>query len=203
NRDTAAMIANDIAKMVDSAKFSVQRPRALQALQIVEDKYKEKQAYVTSLVDSLQKIGALGVYNYEDQAASITEAYAIALAKGKPAEIKEIERQRDMLGKYGPVQKSLATRIEFENEELTRLQSKYDQARVDAENSLPATFIINHAYPAEKKAYPIRWLIVVIAMASTFALSIIAFAILDSYRQYRRTKRIVVPAAKGKELVDA
>lgn len=185
----AAGMANDIAALLDSAKNRIQRQRANDAYNIVKNEYEGKQALIRSMVDSLQKLGALGVYNVEEQANALSTAYANALVSGNASRIAAIEKQREILGKYGPVQKSISDRILYDTEELSRLRTKYEQAKVNAEQFLPATFPVNQASPAEKKVYPVRWLIVAISMLSAFVLSVLYFILLDNYRQYRQTKK--------------
>jgi uncharacterized protein involved in exopolysaccharide biosynthesis len=201
--DTAAKIANDIALLVDSTKNDVQRKRAVDALKIIQEKYDEKVAFVNKMVDSLSKLGEMGVPQYSVQGSSIDEAYIKALSSGNQTVINELRKQKELLGKYGAVQKSFLDKIEFENKELSDLRARLEEARVDAEKMLPATFIVNKATPAERKYYPVRSLIVLISMASAFALSILFFAFLSHYRQYRSEKRIMAAAGRNKELADA
>ncbi|MGZ5282433.1 MAG: Wzz/FepE/Etk N-terminal domain-containing protein [Bacteroidia bacterium] len=184
NPDTAAHMANDIAALVDSTKNKVQRVRAQQAFEIVKKQYEEKEAFIDNMVDSLQKLGELGVFSYDDQSAALSEGFANALIQGNQNALRELEKQRIVLGRYGPVQKSLIGRIDYDTDELAQLRTKYEQAKVDAEQNLPATFIINHAVPAERKSYPVRSLIVAIAMLSAMALSILYFAFKHNYQAY-------------------
>jgi len=46
---------------------------------------------------------------------------------------------------------------------------------------LPHTFVINTAYKAEKKTYPIRWLIVVITTITSLFLAVILFSMIDLF----------------------
>lgn len=185
----AASMANDIAALVDSAKNRIVRQRAIDTYHILKKEYESKQEFIRQMVDSLQKLGALGVYNVEEQANALSAAYSNALTSGNASRIATIEKQREILGRYGPVQKSISDRVQYDTEELARLRTKFEQAKVDAEQFLPATFIVNKATPAEKKTYPVRWLIVAISMLSAFVLSVLYFILLDNYRQYRQTKK--------------
>jgi uncharacterized protein involved in exopolysaccharide biosynthesis len=125
----------------------------------------------------------------QEQASALSTEYARALMSGNAKVIAEMERQREVLGKYGPIHKSLSDRIEYENEELSKLRTKFEQVQADANQSLPASFIINKAVPAEKKAYPLRSLIVLISMASAFAGSILLLGLMENYRNYKKRKR--------------
>jgi len=46
---------------------------------------------------------------------------------------------------------------------------------------LPHTFVINTAYKAEKKTYPIRWLIVVISTFTSLFFAVILFSLIDLF----------------------
>ncbi len=186
--ETAANMANDIAALVDSTKNKVQRVRAMQAYDIVKKQYEEKVDFINDMVDSLQRLGELGVFSYDDQSAALSEGYANALIQRNEGALRELDKQRVVLGKYGPVQKSLIGRIDYDTDELAKLRTKYEQAKVDAENVLPATFIINHAVPAERKSYPVRSLIVAIAMLAAMAMSILYFAFKHNYQAYLLAK---------------
>ena len=61
------------------------------------------------------------------------------------------------------------------------MKAKYEEAKVDATESLPHTFVINTAYKAEKKTYPIRWLIVVVSTIASLFLAVILFSLIDLF----------------------
>jgi uncharacterized protein involved in exopolysaccharide biosynthesis len=75
--------------------------------------------------------------------------------------------------------------LEHEKEQLSHLRAKYQEARVDAEQTLPHKFIVNNAFPAEKKSYPIRWLIVLVSTVSTF---IMALLVIIGYENITKVK---------------
>ena len=85
---------------------------------------------------------------------------------------------------------SLRDELKFLNEEQVKLKTKFDQAKVDVSESLPASFTVNTAYPAEKKSYPTRWLIVAMSALGTFAFTLVSIMIIDTVR--RANKRGLV-----------
>lgn len=202
SKDTAALIANDIANLLDSVKTSLLRERAMDALKIVEAEYKSKEQLINMMVDSLQKLGDLGVQNYEEQPAVLSEQYAIALRGGNSKVVEEIERQQKNLAKYGPIHRAFSEGLREELNQLTILRSRYDQAKVDVEKELSHKFIINKAVPAEKKSYPVRWLIVLISAGSAFGASVLAFAFWDNYKRYRRSKYFVPAEQREREFAE-
>lgn len=182
----AANIANDISNLLDSVKNKMQQKMAKDALKIVEEEFNKKQKYVSQLQDSLSKLGKMGAFDYKSQSEVLTEQLAIAINKNNNKAIKEIQKRLDILSKYGSTAMFLSNYLEFESEKLSVLRMKYEQIKVDAEKILENKFVVNKAYPAEKKSYPIRWLIVVVSTISSFLFSIVLIIIFQKIKELRQ-----------------
>lgn len=169
----AADIANDIAALVDSVKNRMQKERAYKAKAIAEAEYMEMKNYVKELEDSLNALREMGVNDYESMSERFNEAYAKAILEGKTAAAEKLAVQLKILSQYGGAYVSIRDMLEHEKEQLSHLRAKYQEAKVDAEQTLPHKFIVNSAFPAEKKSYPIRWLIVLVSVTATFLLSLL------------------------------
>ena len=63
------------------------------------------------------------------------------------------------------------------------LKDKYTQAKVNLEERLPNTFIVSKARKAEKKAYPKRSYIVILATFSAFLFTLFFMILLDTVRK--------------------
>ena len=70
---------------------------------------------------------------------------------------------------------------------LANMETSYEQAESDANSNLSHKFIVEKAYPAEKKAYPIRWLIVVLSTFSTLLLGITLILIKNRIDQLKNS----------------
>ncbi|MBU2651308.1 MAG: hypothetical protein KKA81_10265 [Bacteroidetes bacterium] len=179
----AANIANSIAELLDSAKNQMQKERAKMALAIVDKEYSELETEIKNIVDTLKAIGRKGVHDYESQSEVLNQQLAIAIAKGDNTAIRALEKKLEVLAEYGSTSLSLKNALEYKTEQVTLLKAKLEEARVDAEQELPQKFIVNSAFPAEKKSYPIRWIIVVVSIFSTFMISVLVIlAIENLYR---------------------
>jgi len=194
DKNMAANMANDIAAFADTARNEVLHQRARDVLAIVKQKYDEKQDFINKMVDSLGKIGQIGVPPYSTQGTgSLLQDYIKAASGGNSKLTAELKQKVELQEKYSPIQKSFLDRIEFENKELSAVRTNYEHAMTDANSTLPATLIINHATPAERKSWPVRWLIVAVSMLSALALSIIFFAFYTNVREYRRQLVLKTP----------
>ena len=179
NADTAALMANDIALLLDTVKNRMRRDIARDAFRIVEREYFYQREYVQHLEDSLTTLRQHGVIDYESQAERITEQMATAILQGKQSAVNALEEKLKILSKYGGAYVSIRDQLEYEKKQLTFIHAKYQEAKVDAENNLQHKFIVNKAFPAEKPIYPIRWLIVVVSVLSVFTLTILTLLLFN------------------------
>jgi len=177
--DTAAFIANDIAAFIDSVKNRIQKNRAILATQILHDEYIRLETRIEGLEDKLLFYRHKGVLNYEKQVEKFSEQLGVALNMGNEKSEKVLRSKLDTLAKYGATTAALTEQILLERERLVELLETYEETRVDSERNLPNTFIVNAAFPAEKKSYPIRWLIVAASTFSTLLLALIVLVFME------------------------
>ena len=135
--------------------------------------------------DSLTQLRKHGVHDYESQAEMINQQLAIEIARGNQVGINALEKKLEILAEYGGPYVSIRDALEYEKKQLSLIKSKYEEAKVDATQNMPQKFIIDKAYPAEKKSYPIRWLIVVMSTFAAFFLSVILIILLENLNKIR------------------
>ncbi|PLX12933.1 MAG: hypothetical protein C0598_04905 [Marinilabiliales bacterium] len=177
----AADMANDIAELVDSTINNMQKKIAIKAFKIVEKEFLNLQQQIKVKEDSLTVLRKLGINDYESQSEMFNRQLAIEMAKGNEVSIKRLQNKLDTLAKYGGPYVSLRDALEHDKKKLSALRSKYEEAKVDATESLPHKFIVSSAYKAEKKTYPIRWLIVLISTIATFLLAMLVFGFIEVF----------------------
>lgn len=186
----AADIANEIVVLLDEVKNRIQKERAQQGLNIITREYQALKGEVKALEDSLTLLRYKGVHDYETQSAVLSEQLATALIENGPRDpaVAAIESKLDTLAKYGGIYVSLRDELQYLKEEQVKLKTKYDQAKVDVSENLPASFKVNNAFPAEKKSYPTRWLIVVLAGMGAFVVTLITILVYDTIRSSKKTR---------------
>ena len=182
--EIAAAIVNDIANLLDTAKNNMKKEVATKAFAIVASEYTDLEEEIEEIQDSLTALGALGIHDYKSQSEVLNRQYAEAIAKNDSRAMSALGEKLDLLGKYGSTQMSLAYKLENIYEEIYPiLKRRYEEAKVDATETIPQKFVVNWGYPAEKKAYPIRWLIVVLSALSAFTLSAVLIIISDNLKR--------------------
>lgn len=181
----AAEMANDIANLVDTVMNNMQKERALKAYELVKNQRISMISQMNAFEDTLDYIRSKGVIDYEKQAEVYSKGYADALIGRNNAAAQELDNRLKTLGKFGGKYLSITTFLLYQNEQLSLLESKFAEAKLETEQNLPHKYIVDSAKVSEKKAYPKRLIIVLVSTISAFVLSIIALIILDNFRKYK------------------
>ena len=184
---TAADIANDIAALLDSTKNAMQKERAIKGCKIIESEYTKLKTEIKQMEDSLKALRKKGVNDYETQAEAYNTQLAIALSHNNMSGAKALEEKLSNLSEYGGAYVSLRDALEYEKKQSSILETKYAEAKVDAEQVLPCKFIVNCAYKAEKKTYPIRWLIVLVSTISALLLGVLTIIVIENSNRKKFT----------------
>ncbi|OON67086.1 hypothetical protein B0919_19850 [Hymenobacter sp. CRA2] len=69
---------------------------------------------------------------------------------------------------------------------LINARSAYENADLALKGKISSLYVVQKAYPAARKAKPIRWLIVASSVFITFVLSVIVISLLELYRRTTR-----------------
>ena len=211
----AANIANDIASLLDSMKAKIQHSRAAEALLIVKSAFESKELSMKIKEDSLRRLREMGVLDYRTQTEILNQELALAnrvstnenaalsfienlksdndtaiintkaRIAGANARIKIFQSQLKTLANFGGISMSLNEDLAIEREELSKIKKQYDKLSVDASQNLTPKFIVNNATKAEKKSYPIRWIIVTVTVTITLILSIILLLLFEKVREIK------------------
>ena len=169
--DTAALIANEIASLFDKIKNTMIHERAMTDFIIKKNKLNKITSQMQNLRDTLSGLTKLGVVT-EDAYRALTEGFV----NSRDLEIKKsFKKKMDMTEKYGSILRSLQIELQLLSERLAIIESSYEQSESDSNSNLSHKFIVEKAYPADKKTYPIRWLIVIL---STFSSILLAIAVI-------------------------
>ena len=169
----ASDMANKFLDLVDVAIKEIKSQRSKKALFICEARKASLENSMKQVNDSLNLLRDKGVIYGEVQVERLTEQYAICLAQNNKRGAQLLKNELDLISKYLTKHNLLFRRTIEIQEELNRVQNVCDLIRIDSEYELTNKFVINRAYPADKKSYPIRWLVVFLASFSTFITTII------------------------------
>jgi uncharacterized protein involved in exopolysaccharide biosynthesis len=161
--DYAANMANDISYLVDTVYNSMKKERAREALRLVEREYKEAAQNLAVLRDSLNL--------FSRQLSSESSR------GGDPG-----SNLLMALSQNGAHYLSMHSLVRAEAQLVSELSLRYKEARLEAEQNLSHKFVVDMAFPSEKKAYPKKSLIVIVSTLASLLFALIVLIIVDNIR---------------------
>lgn len=188
--EQARDIANDIAFLTDSVANQMRNDRATDAFQYAKSSLAQVQEEIRVMEDSMGVLYNLGIYDYITQIEGLNDNYATALAEGQPARAEQIRQKMATISAYANSFNKLTNLLEAAYEREAILKKRYDLMAIDATSKLPSTFIVDYAAAADKKAYPVRWLIVVMSVIGAFVFAVFAILLWENYNNLRSEGRI-------------
>ena len=185
NKDTAALIANHISALFDTTKNSIIHERALLEFEVKKMKLQKLQDEINMLNDTMSKLTTLGVVTNQAY-----QGLTLAMNSAKDSETRtRYEKKLEMTEKYGSVLQSFQVRAEFLSERMATMETSYEQSESDALSNISHKFVVELASPAEKKAYPIRWLIVAVSTFATVFFAIILLLFVAKIKELKENSK--------------
>jgi uncharacterized protein involved in exopolysaccharide biosynthesis len=183
NPQMAADIANSIVTLIDSVIFDIKSERALLALELLEDQYAKKVAELEVVKDSMKSLHELGYNNFNALAERYSEAYAKALASGNRRGADLVKNELQKLSKYANTFNNLNQTQTIITGRLRYLKRKIEELEIAVNADIPNKYVVEKAEVPEKKAYPIRSLIVLIATFASFIFITLLLMIINYSRK--------------------
>ncbi len=181
-RDTdphmAADIANELAALADTLQNELRFERAQLAYRVAREQMEIIQQQALEAEDSLRRIMARGVFDIEGQSSMITRQLAKDISAGHAEGVRALEDNLEVLASSGGAFIYMTNYLRSISGQEIHMQRRYQEAKADLQSFLPFQYVLDSAFEAERKVYPIRWLIVFL---STFGAGFMGVMILMVY----------------------
>ena len=142
-----------------------------------ENQLIEKQRVIDSLKSRMSEIGTTyGVTDLGNQSREATRS--LLSGSSKANELME------NLGLYGAELAELNTKLAAEANTFVAIKCDYERELRFLNGYMSYTNVISEPYPADKKSYPVRWVVVALCGLSAMLLSIIAIFIIENRKRF-------------------
>jgi uncharacterized protein involved in exopolysaccharide biosynthesis len=162
----SAEIANDISDLVDTVYNGMKKERALEAFRLVEREFREAEDNLVILRDSLDLL-------------SEQVSKKIKTGDGNDGTTNLIKA----ISEHGALYITMLNLVRNESQIVAGLSLRYKEARLEAEQDLPYKFVVESAFPPEKKAYPNKSLIVIVSTFASLLFALIVLIVIDNIRE--------------------
>lgn len=179
----AAQMANDIASELDTIKNKIEHLRAAAAVRALENQVAFAEEQRKIIEDSLDVLAQNGVFYYDTQAERVIQQYAIALAQGNMAGVQRLQKEIEKLEKWGNIAASLRTERITISEEIAYTKLRLLDAKMDMSAIMPVKFVLEKAVAPDKKSYPKKLIIVIIATIGTFIITLMTLLFVDKVKK--------------------
>jgi uncharacterized protein involved in exopolysaccharide biosynthesis len=125
-----------------------------------------------------------GILDYKSQVEKVTEGYMNSLANGRTSgsDAKKIQELYNNLAEKGAETRILESKFENLVSAIDSLSNTRDIYMSEFEKDITYAHVVEYPVPADKKSYPVRWIIVAFSTMSAVFLALLVFLVLD-YRK--------------------
>ena len=178
----ACNIAKDILKFYDKKVAQLHRDKVAEVVNMYARQLEMKQQDIDNLKQQLANLGTnYGMANYVGQSREITRAYLSGSTRANEL-MQNLEQ-------YGPEAIDLENKIIAEATTYVDVKLDYEQNLRFYYSDLTYSNIVTEPYPADKKSYPVRWVVVALCGLGAFLLTILVLFTIENRKRF-------VPAEK-------
>jgi uncharacterized protein involved in exopolysaccharide biosynthesis len=182
--DTDPMRAYQIVKSIinyyNLKTRKMQQDIAREVVVVTRNRFLEKRRQVDSLTLSIEDLKTnYGILEYDVQARYAMRRYIKDLGHSGPGS-KEIETMVKNLTEKGEEFNLLKNALVTARGNMENLRTEYENALNDVKRELTFASVVTSPVVADKKSYPVRWLIVLIGTISAVFIGFLFFLYTDS-----------------------
>jgi capsular polysaccharide biosynthesis protein len=183
--DTDPLLASEIADSIihyfDVKARALQVEKSYEVMIISAEQLTHKKSEMDSMETRLHEYGIkYGLLDYKTQSKEVTRAYMRGLSDNNKRVIDETKKIIEGLKDKGTEFNSINEHLWRTRGTYNDLKLLYDNAVRDVYKKLTYANVVTRPYPSDKKASPVRWLIVLISVGSSLLLAFMLLLIFDS-----------------------
>jgi hypothetical protein len=145
-----------------------------------------KKIELDSLAQVAKELGVnYGLMDFPNQTREVMRAYLSGGSSSSKS--SETQRLKKNLEEKGGEREVLSNLMLAETKDYSNLKLDYDRAILNYNRNYTFVNVLNKPFPADKKSYPVRWIIVVLAAVGTLIIAIIVIGFIERRRMSFRT----------------
>ena len=173
--ERAKKIAEELILQVNNKVKRLHQIKANELVIIRRDELENKKSLIDTLEAQIKRYSVkYGLLDYAQQSREVTAGYMNMLLESKKGQsMQKAEELYENLKQEGRHFQDLHHQLNLAREEYNRKLIFYDEALRDVNKELTYTNTVVFPEAADKKAYPIRWLIVVLSFIGSLVFTFI------------------------------
>jgi len=183
--EMACNIVNAIIDYYNKKVRLLHNEKYAEILLMYENILAKKQHDIDSLKEALYKLSIeSGLLGYDASSEEIMKGYLRTVTGGGSVNINtaEVKRLKENMEKVGGDLILITERIKHEATSYSTSKVEYEDALRFYQAKLTYSNVITHPFPADKKSYPVRWLIVAMTFILTLFFAIVIILMVENLR---------------------
>lgn len=174
--EIACAMVNEIIRLYDYKVGTMHKIKRYETVQMYKRQLEEKQQFIDSLKTKMAEISTnYGVVEYESQSREVTKSYL----EGRGSK-DNIDDMKGNLEQYGPEMLALAKLIKMESEYYSLVKVDYEQELRFYNANMTFSNVVSEPFVADKKSYPVRWVVVALSAIAACLLSLLLIYVFDN-----------------------
>jgi len=189
--EMAANIVESIISFYNNKVRNMHNAKYYEVMDMYEKLLANKQNDIDSLKKALYTLSVeSGLLGYDQSSEEIMRGYLRTVTSGAANNINssEVKRLKANMERRGGDLILITERIKHEANSYSAFKVEYEDALRFYNADLTYCNVITHPFPADKKSYPVRWLIVAMTFILTFFFAIVVILMVENIRIARIMK---------------
>ena len=184
----ACNMISEMLNAFNAYTLDLNRAKSKELIAIYGGQMKRKKTEMDSINTALKELAVkFGLIDYNAQSRELSKEYYRSIASGNEKKIGELTNSLRNLEERGGEFRELQQHLDLSTTEYNALLIKYNTSTTDVLKFQTYTNIVLKPYPSDKKAYPIRWLIVTIAACASLLFSILVIMVIEGRKTNNQT----------------
>lgn len=180
----ACDMVKEFINLMNLKARELQRNKTAEIVKINFDQMTDKLRQIDSIETRLQTLRKeYNILDYKIQVKEYSKGYVKNVTNGKGSAKNDISTTLDNLKTYGGEYYLLDTYLWGLITSYNTIKTEYDKSVSDLKKELTYTNMVTNPVPADKKSYPVRWLIIAITSVSALLFSLMLFSFIGNRRK--------------------
>lgn len=182
----AADMCDSIIHFYNQKVGQIHKSKNWEMVLILEKQLNKKYVEIDTVAIALRKIREqTGIVDFANQVPEVTRGYMTALATGRGSapDTKEIKKLYDNMLENGTESFWLENRYNRLINEIDSVNNLYEINLSEFQKNITYSHVVESPFAADKKSYPVRWLIVLFSAFSAVFLALLVFMVLDYQKE--------------------
>jgi uncharacterized protein involved in exopolysaccharide biosynthesis len=186
----ACDMVNDIVNFYDEKLLSTHREKYAEVADFLEKRLVEKKKEIDSVEQKLLVLRTIyGIFDYPNQSREVARGHLRTVDGSNAANninTKEVNVLKKNIEEKGGEFTFYNDRYFDLIAEYGKIKMDYDEAVMNRDKQITYANVVSKPFPADKKTYPVRWIIVLITSVATLFSSFVLILILENYQSIKR-----------------